>query len=66
LNPDLALMFDGKKFMWDGVEFDTREESLRQAEAYEKQNFEVRTAEENGKFLVYTRRVVKEVVVTGT
>jgi hypothetical protein len=66
LNPDLALIIEGKKFMWDGSVFDTHDETLRQAEGYEKENFEVRTLEEDEKFLVYTRRVVKELVVTGT
>jgi len=65
LNPRLALINEGKKFMWDGGVFDTRDESLQQARVYEKENFEVRTVEQDGKFLLYTRRVIKE-MVTGT
>jgi hypothetical protein len=65
MNPNLALVSDGKKFMWDGRNFENREEASRVAESYENNSFEVRMAEEGGKFLVYTRRVVKEVVVTG-
>jgi hypothetical protein len=65
MNPNLALVSDGKKFMWDGRSFENREEASRVAESYENNSFEVRTVEEGGKFFVYTRRVVKEVVVTG-
>jgi hypothetical protein len=65
MNPNLALVSDGKKFMWDGRSFEKREEALRVAESYENNSFEVRMVEEGGKFLVYTRRVVKEVVVAG-
>lgn len=35
-----------------------------EAEAYEKVNFEVRMVEQDGKYLVYTRRVVKEGALT--
>lgn len=49
--------------MWDGRFYDSRDEASQVAEAYQSQNFEVCRAEEGGKFLVYTRRVVKEVVV---
>jgi hypothetical protein len=59
------MVSDGKKFMWDGRLFDTRDESLHEAEAYQKDNFEVRTVEQDGKFLIYTRRAIKEIAVTG-
>jgi len=65
MNPNLALVTDGKKFMWDGRSFENMEEATRVAETYENNGFEVRMVEEGGKFLVYTRRVVKEVAVTG-
>ncbi|MGD1214441.1 MAG: hypothetical protein ABR861_05590 [Terriglobales bacterium] len=64
MSPDLAMISEGKKFMWDGQLYDTREEASRIEESYRNDNFEVRMVEEGGKFLVYTRRVVKEVVVT--
>ena len=65
MNPNLALLRDGKKFMWDGRTVETREEASRVAESYRNDNFEVQIVEEGGKFLVYSRRVVKEVVVAG-
>lgn len=58
------MVRDGKKFMWDGHLYDSREDASRAEEAYRNDNFEVQRVEQEGKFLVYTRRVVKEVVVT--
>jgi hypothetical protein len=64
MSPDLAMISDGKKFMWDGQLYDNREEASRAGESYQGDNFEIRMVEEGGKFLVYSRRTVKEVVVT--
>ncbi len=64
MNPSLSLVSDGKKFMWDGRLYDTREEASRAREAYQNDNFEVRMVEKGEKFLVYTRRAIKEVVAT--
>ncbi len=63
MSPNLAMVRDGKKFMWDGQLYDTREEASRVREAYQNDRFEAQMVGEEGKFLVYTRRVVKEVVV---
>jgi hypothetical protein len=63
MNPKLAVICDGKKFMWDGRFYDAREDASLAGEGYRNDNFEVLIAEEGGKFLVYTRRVVREVVV---
>jgi len=63
LNPNLILMRDGRKFMWDGDVYATREEASSRQEAYQKDNFEVCVEEEEGKFLVYTRRPVKNAAV---
>ena len=62
-NPDRATIVDGKKFLWDGRLFETHDDASRQAEAYKSDNFEVQMVEADGKHLVYTRRLVKEVVV---
>jgi len=64
MSPTLAMIRDGKKFMWDGQLYDSREDAARAEETYRNDNFEVQRMEQEGKFLVYTRRVVKEVVVT--
>lgn len=62
MSPKLTMISDGKKFMWDGQLFETGADGLRAAESYQKDNFEVRLVEQEGKFLVYTRRMVKEFV----
>ena len=64
MSPNLSLVHDGKKFLWDGCFYATREEVSAVEKDYQKNNFEVCVTEEEGKFLAYTRRVVKEVVVT--
>ncbi|MGB8028367.1 MAG: hypothetical protein WCF30_01775 [Terracidiphilus sp.] len=64
MSPDLAMISDGKKFMWDGQLYDNREEAARVGETYQKENFQTRIVEEGGKFLVYTRRTAKEWATT--
>ena len=63
MSPDLAMVSDGKKFMWDGHLYDSREEASHAAQSYQGENFQIQTVEEGGKFLVYTRRTAQEVVV---
>jgi hypothetical protein len=57
------VMFKGKKFMWDGIDYPSKDKALEKAEKYKDNGFEVETLEEDGKTYLYTRRVVKEVVV---
>ncbi len=64
MSPSLSLLHDGRKFMWDGQFYASREEAACAGEAYQNSNLEMLGVDEEGKFLVYTRRVVKEVVVT--
>ncbi|MGA2335604.1 MAG: hypothetical protein WA383_11800 [Terriglobales bacterium] len=63
MSPNLAMISDGKKFLWDGQPYDSKEAASSAAQSYQNDNFQVETVEEDGKFLVYTRRVVKEWVV---
>ena len=63
MSPNLSLLCDGKKYMWDGSLYASRKEVASIEEAYRKNNFEVCVVEEDAKFLVYTRKFVKEVVV---
>jgi hypothetical protein len=58
---DLSRFFDGKKFMWDGVEYDNDMESHKKEEHYHSQGFEVRSLAEEGKYYLFTRRVVTSV-----
>ncbi|MGA2966757.1 MAG: hypothetical protein ABSD64_11135 [Terriglobales bacterium] len=64
MSPNLAIIGDGRKFMWDGQLYDNKEDASRAAESYRNENFEIQMMEEDGKFLVYSRRTVKEWVAT--
>ena len=61
--PDLAAKMDGKKFMWDKGDYSTEQEAHEKMAQYEKDGFETECVEENGKYLVYTRRLVTEIVL---
>ncbi len=63
MDPNLTIISDGKKFLWDGQPYGSKEEATRAGQSYQNDNFQVQVVEEDGKFLVYTRRVVKDVVV---
>jgi len=64
MSPNLAMLSEGKKFMWDGQLYDTKEEASRAARSYQGEDFQIQIVEDGGKFLVYTRRTAKEVAVT--
>jgi hypothetical protein len=61
--PDLAKKIDGKKFMWDKGHYATEQEAHEKMAQYEKDGFEVECEEEGGEYLVYTRRLVTEIVL---
>lgn len=62
MGANLAMISGGKKFMWDGQPYATKEDAASAEQSYRNANFEVRVVEQGEQFLVYTRRVVKEVV----
>ena len=62
---DNYKMIDSKKFMWDGKTYDDSKQAKETKAEYEKNEFEVELVEEDGKHYVYTRRVVKEIVLEG-
>ena len=53
----LARKFNGKKFLWDGVNYESRDAAQEALEAYEQDGFEVELVEMDGRFLVYSRRI---------
>lgn len=59
----LMEMIDGLKFMWDGKIYDTQPQAHDAAHAYQAQSFETRVLAFGDRFLVYSRRVVKEIVL---
>jgi hypothetical protein len=61
--PNLAIRHDGKKFMWDKGIYATEQEAAEKMKSNLKAGFEVVKLEEDGKYLIYTRRVVTEIVL---
>lgn len=59
----LSRKINGKKFMWDGNEYGSEMEAKTTSEKYSRDGFETEIVEENGKFYLFTRRVVKEIKI---
>jgi hypothetical protein len=57
--------FDRRKFMWDGEVYDLPAAAEAKKKEYDSQGFETQLVEEEGKVFVFTRRVVKEIVLEG-
>jgi hypothetical protein len=53
----LAMKFEGKKYMWDGITYQTEDLARQAMEAYAKDGFEVQLVAEDAQPLVYTRRI---------
>jgi hypothetical protein len=64
MSTNISIIHDGKKFMWDGRLYPNRDEACTAGEAYRNDKFGICVIEEQGQSLVYTRRVVSNVVVT--
>jgi len=60
---DRARWFEGKKLLWDGVDYETEAEARSAVKSYAEAGFEVEVWVEQGKAFVYTRRMVKEAAV---
>ena len=54
---------EGKKYMWDGQESDTEDKAAAVEREYREKGFETRAVDKGGKILLYTRRVVTEIVL---
>ena len=58
-----ARFFDGRKFMWDGEVYDSEEKANAAQKQYKEKGFEVQLCREDDNVLLYTRRVVTEIVL---
>jgi len=63
--PNASKTINGKKFMWDGVVYESEKEAQDVKQKYENDDFEVELIEEEKQHLLYTRRVVTEIVLEG-
>jgi len=60
------VRYDGNsKFMWDGELYQDRDSLEAKKGEYEGNGFEARVFEQEGNFILYTRRVVKEIILDG-
>jgi len=51
--------------MWDGVVYESKEKAQEVMEKYQNDHFKVELIEEEKQYLLYTRRVVTEIVLEG-
>jgi len=58
-----ARFFDGRKFMWDGQPYDNQTKAAEVEKEYKGKGFEVQRCTEDGKVLLYSRRVAAETAV---
>jgi len=58
-----ARIIDDKKFLWDGMEYESEDKAKSVEKEYLENGFEVRLVKEGKQVFIYTRRVVTEVVV---
>ncbi|MGD0218838.1 MAG: hypothetical protein ABSC45_15190 [Desulfobaccales bacterium] len=54
----LARKVEGKKFMWDGGAYDDPGQARQVMEDYAREGFEVQMFEEEGRYFIYSRRLV--------
>jgi len=60
LTEPLAREVAGKKFMWDGVIYVTKDDAKQAMESYKKDGFEVHIFLEEDKYLVFNRKLVSQ------
>jgi hypothetical protein len=60
LTMPLAREVAGKKFMWDGATYVTRDDAREAMEAYKQDGFDVHMFLEKDKYFIYTRRLVSQ------
>jgi len=58
-------IIDGKKFMWDGINYESESAAKENVDEYSKDRFETKLIEEDGKYFVYSRRAAAEVKIEG-
>ena len=61
--PETAVKIDGTKFMWDKETYFSEDDAKENMTKYKNNGFETRLVEETDTYLVYTRRIVTEIVL---
>lgn len=63
--PDNVKIIEGSKYMWDGESYESKAAVMENIEKYKNEGFQAGMLEEEGKYLIYTRRIVTDIVVEG-
>jgi hypothetical protein len=63
--PDSSKKINGKKFMWDEKVHESEKEAQEIKQKYKDDKFEVELVKEEQEYLLYTRRVITEIVLEG-
>jgi len=63
--PDASKIINGKKFMWDYIVYESKKEAQDMMQKFKDDGFEVELIEEEKQHLLYTRKVITEIVVEG-
>lgn len=58
-----SIIIDNKKFMWDGINYESETAAKENFDKYSTDGFEAKLLKADGKFFVYSRRVAKEIKV---
>ena len=58
-----ARIFEGRKYLWDGVDYGSEAEARSAGETYTDEGFDVEVWVEQEEAFVYTRREVKEAAI---
>ena len=56
-------LFDERKFMWDGRTYASEPEATTVKGEYEEKDFETHLFQEEGKYYLFTRKVVTEIKI---
>jgi len=62
---DNYKVLDGEKYMWDGYTYEEKAAADEAARKYGEDGFDARIVEDGNRYLVYTQRVVTEIVLEG-
>lgn len=60
---DIFKIVNGKKYMWDGEDYNAESAAREHLLEYNDNGFETVLIEEGGKYFVYSRRLVTEIVI---
>jgi hypothetical protein len=61
----LSRIVAGKKFLWDGSTYNDEKSAFEISQKYESDGFETKVINEEDKYFVFSRRIVKEIIVEG-